>query len=249
MGVGRVSTSELSMGVLYGPDDKGIICLNKPAGLDAFHSWWHRSGYPQMIDLCRPYWPEGAHAHRIDRTTSGVHVWGEHSAAISYLRLNWARCSKTYLAVISGTPRWTKVLVEQNLKIAGPYALCETELTVIGENLIQAKLTKGGRTHQIRKALRSVGFPIVNDKLYGGEDRGGRVFLHNWKWNLDDIEVQAKLPWDMEEWEPGGWTEPSFSFKVPPLTDEQIAKCEEWRTTHQKGAIPWPGPGEIYSPE
>ena len=56
-----------------------------------------------------------------------------------------------------------------------------------------------GRTHQIRAHLSSIGFPILGDSLYGG-DEAERIFLHAHSLSFPDsetektIQVQSEIP-------------------------------------------------------
>ena len=71
--------------------------------------------------------------------------------------------------------------------------------------LIELKLFTG-RTHQIRAHMSLVGYPILGDELYGGDDiRAKRQLLHAFKLIFTDVEngekiqVEAPLPEDFKE--------------------------------------------------
>ena len=67
--------------VLYGPDKDEIMVVNKPPGMDTFQTHYYFAGYPQLCDVVRMEYPDYAHAHRIDRTTSGCHAFGTRAGA------------------------------------------------------------------------------------------------------------------------------------------------------------------------
>ena len=57
-----------------------------------------------------------------------------------------------------------------------------------------------GRTHQIRVHLGSIGFPVLGDRKYGGQE-AERVFLHAYQLTFPDPDkkseecmVEAKIP-------------------------------------------------------
>ncbi|SRR5579871_148260 len=115
---------------------------------------------------------------------------------------------KTYLAVVFGSfptgkksldaPIGPKKGSEIRMKLAvtkeeGYDSITEFELVEAkkGFSLVQAKpLT--GRTHQIRVHLEHLGFPIVGDKLYAGNDE---TFLHFYENDWDDwVKGRVLLP-------------------------------------------------------
>lgn len=243
--------------VLYGPDEDDILIVNKPPGMDTFQTHYHYSGYPQLRDAVQEQFPNFAHAHRIDRTTSGCHAFGTKGkngkGSISLLKTEWTKgVTKTYLAVVGferkGQPRripkWDKITLTMHVRHTNhTNEPCTTTLIHMGNGLVSAELTEGGRNHQIRRALHSIGWPIVGDRLYKGEE-GHRVLLHAWKWKFRDILVQAPLPPDMEEWEPGGYTEPLWSFPCYPLSERDMERLGEFRDANPGGTMGWPLPPE-----
>lgn len=237
----------LQIDCIYGPDADGVVVLNKPPGMDTFNTHYHKSGYPQMCDMMRPHFPEGAHCHRIDRTTSGCHVWAGTYPARSYIISNWKEGTKTYLAVLDEEPKWKEIILRMDVTNPGGATKeqstkeCTTTLTNLGEGLVQCELTRGGRNHQIRRALAAVGLPIVGDRLYNKDAVGHRVMLHAWKWKFRDVEAQAKLPHDMTDWEPSGYNEAQWSVEVPALTEREMERLGEFRHEHPEGGtMGWP---------
>lgn len=245
----------IEVGVIYGPDKDDILVVNKPPGMDTFQTHYHLSGYPQLVSVVQEHYPDFAHAHRIDRTTSGAHAFGTKgrngAGSLSILKSGWTtEVTKTYLAVVSGRPKWDEIALTMHVRHTGKQKSnlpCTTTLTNMGEGLIQAVLSKGGRNHQIRRALAAIDLPIIGDRLYKGAP-GRRVMLHAWKWKFRDVEVQAQLPHDMEEWEPGGYNEPSWSIPVPPLSVRDMERLAKFRRENQGGTLGWPLPPDTLSP-
>lgn len=222
------------IGVLEEKD--GIIALDKPGCIYTFLGFFHYSGYPQLYDLIKHFWPEGCHAHRIDGTTSGCHMAGDSHAVLSRVTTGWkTKTHKAYLAVVDRKPKWDYVEVTQNVIANGrTWAPCTTGLTYMGEqdemHTVKAELLDGGRTHQIRKALQSVGFPIVGDTLYGGNPLAARPLLHAWQVTIDDWgTVAAPTPSDMPDVENEFLKPYLWSFDVPPIPKWMQDKLEEFR--------------------
>lgn len=175
----------MNVGVLFSHD--GILALNKPPGMCSQGP--KTSDIPEVWELVRMYHPEGHVVHRIDRFTSGVNLVGASRRQIRYLMMNWHEITrKSYLAIIRN-PAWNERTV--STPIGGKSAT--TAFTVLERcgvfALVRCELVQNGRTHQIRRHLKSIGCPIVGDCKYGGSRTNARAgqLLHAWR-------LEVRLP-------------------------------------------------------
>ena len=121
-----------------------------------------------------------APAHRLDRNTAGIIIFGKNLQTLQYLSKiipDKNRIIKKYITLVKGhideegeitlplTKKQTHVEVDfQNgkeaitkyrlIKYIGDYSLVEVELLT-------------GRTHQIRVHLSKIGYPVIGDTKYG----------------------------------------------------------------------------------
>jgi 23S rRNA pseudouridine1911/1915/1917 synthase len=179
------------IGILH--DDPHLLVLDKPSGLAVHPSArYFRHTVTQWM-LEHALGPDGVRpdlGHRLDRETSGVLACGRGIAATRALKFSFARreTEKTYLALTEGR------IARDALSIDTPMRLTETVKVIMeihpeglpsltdvrvlrrgtfrsdgkGVTLVECR-PKTGRQHQIRVHLKSVGHPIVGDKIYGGE--------------------------------------------------------------------------------
>jgi RluA family pseudouridine synthase len=148
--------------------------------------------------------------HRLDSETSGLVALLKDPQYLKKLQTQWRtkEVQKTYRAMVFGRFPDGKMLVETpigpkkgseiRMKLAvvnegGQASVTEFErLEVKGDySMVQARpLT--GRTHQIRVHLEHLGYPIVGDKLYSGNDE---TFLHFYENDWDEwLRERVVLP-------------------------------------------------------
>ena len=212
--VGQGILNALEHNILY--EDKGLIVVNKPAGLAVHGGSGLNFG---VIEAMRQLRPEEAQqlelVHRLDRDTSGCLMIARKRSMLRHLhaelRGEGAGVDKCYLALVKG--RWPshlkKVhapLMKNNLRsgermveVSAEGKESLTEFRVVQRfgdfaTLVEARPITG-RTHQIRVHARHAGHPIAGDAKYGDDEfsriireKGGkRLFLHA-------ISLNARLP-------------------------------------------------------
>ena len=184
-----LSEAEILARILH--RDAMMLVLNKPAGIAV-----HITGHDAIaLDASFPFLQFGlpnppALAHRLDRETSGVLIFGRHGGSATALkRAFFARAvEKRYWALVTGCIEG-HVRIDMPLGPArdsairikmGPREVEDGGLTAVTEVVPLARGTfrgapitlvecrpETGRQHQIRVHLWHVGHPIAGDKLYG----------------------------------------------------------------------------------
>jgi len=164
-------------------EDESVLAVNKPDGQDSHGGVeslvasvrWHLRGAGGAVTF-RP-----APAHRLDRDTSGVVLFGKTPEAQRVLATAFRDrfVTKTYLALTAGRtpeagvlrhrlarhdrPRGPKMAVEPTGKPA------ETEFRRLaaggGVSVVELHPITG-RTHQLRAQLAAAGHPILGDRRY-----------------------------------------------------------------------------------
>ena len=215
--------------ILY--EDENCLAVNKAAGINCQRTPYQLKGtveYAVGVYMKKQGNPEPARViHRLDRGTSGVMVFPKNKKYAAHLStlLKEGKVSKTYLAMVSGTPLQQEWLTDAPIAkvarsrygVASPGRDSRTGFRVIaataGTALLEASpLT--GRTHQIRVHLEHCGLPIVGDQVYGGAS-APRMMLH--------CRTMAFAAGDGRQ----------LSITAP-LDDQFISFCKK----HDVGAIP-----------
>lgn len=132
--------------------------------------------------------------HRLDKITSGLVLLARSPEANRELSMAFAerRVDKAYLAISDHKPLkkqgWIKGDMVKGRR--GAWLLTRELSNPAVTRFVSQPLDAGGRlflvrpktgkTHQIRVALKSLGAPILGDRLYAGTP-ADRVYLHAWR--------------------------------------------------------------------
>ncbi len=199
-------------------EDEALLAVSKPAPLPvhAIGAYFQNT----LMSLLRKDRPEaqGYHlAHRLDSETSGVLLLAKDKTSLTSLVRQWEKgtVQKTYRAIVFGAFPEGRAIVDAPIQDArggvirmkGGVDLEKGKPSITEFKLLQTKvLSRGGgravslievrpltgRTHQIRVHLEHLGFPIVGDKLYAGNDE---VFLHFYEHDFDEwVKARVLLP-------------------------------------------------------
>lgn len=216
----------LEESILY--DEKGLLVINKPAGLAVHGGSGVRLG---LIEILRQMFPKSPFielVHRLDRDTSGAIMVARKRSVLQHVQaeLRAGQVGKSYLALAAGKwPRGHKVVEaplrkntlksgERMVSVHPEGKASETRFRVLerfrGATLLAAEPVTG-RTHQIRVHAQFVGCPLAGDQKYTADDANRefrqqglkRLFLHSAQvcCSLPDgekVEVKAPLPAELE---------------------------------------------------
>lgn len=140
--------------------------------------------------------------HRLDSGTSGALLVAKNLKATRILSRFFKEkvIKKEYLVLVKGK---TKRVGRIELPLDGQEALTEFE-TLQNYNTVTLLRVRihTGRTHQIRKHLAAVGFPVVGDNIYGDKEFNRhfrrrydlrRQFLHCYSLEFPDLSQPQKI--------------------------------------------------------
>ncbi|MDO8488050.1 MAG: RluA family pseudouridine synthase [bacterium] len=162
-------------------EDTDLVVVDKPSGL--------------VVDTVESQTGTTL-VHRLDKDTSGVMILAKTPGAVENLRKQFEerQIQKKYLALVYGAPKTDQGLITTPLRRwpKDPLRSAITEWKIIqkysrdGQAFTLLELAPHtGRTHQLRQHLKSIGFPIVADPLYGYRKKVKtdltwcpRLFLH-----------------------------------------------------------------------
>lgn len=207
------------------------LAINKPSGLavqggsgvkqcvEDYFSAWQSSKSDEPLRL----------VHRLDKDTSGVLIIAKTRTAAQELAKAFKDkdMQKHYLAVLSGVPEKNEGVIraplakrksggEEKMEVVSKNApdaqVAVTEYKVLDTISDLAALVSlspfTGRTHQLRVHCQSLGFAILGDPKYGGEEAvtaemqlPKKLHLHAHHIRLDSmgIDVSAPLPEHIKE--------------------------------------------------
>lgn len=195
-------------------EDPDLLVLDKPGNLPVHPSArYHRHTLTALMRRRLGVDHGWEMAHRLDRETSGVMVFGRRKASGPALKGSFFRreVDKRYLALVAGRVEGplrldaplgpaagSRILIKVGrceLDEGGQPALTEVEALAQGEfrgapiSLVRCR-PHTGRTHQIRVHLALAGHPVLGDKLYAVAEQD---FLDVVEGDRPVQELEAKL--------------------------------------------------------
>ena len=208
-------------------EDKDMMVVEKPALMTTTKE--KRGESETLEDYLRDIrpndLPRNGIIHRLDKGTSGLILVAKTEEAFLGLKKQFKERSliKKYYCLVGGEAsfegtidmpiaRSKYVFARFGVNEEGKKAL--TKFKLIKKYRKDGKIyslldidLKTGRTHQIRVHLSHLRWPLVGDKVYGGETLNGlkRPFLHAYKIifkhpiNNQEINVEINLPEDLVE--------------------------------------------------
>jgi 23S rRNA pseudouridine1911/1915/1917 synthase len=213
----------IALDIVY--EDDAVLVVDKPAGMVTHPAHAARDGTLVNALLAHagtlPGDPLRAGlVHRLDRDTSGLLAVAKTPEALSALGKAMMRrgIERTYLGLVTGIPEHPKGTIDGALG-RDPhnrlrYALRADGKPAVTHYAIRERLREAaelqltletGRTHQIRVHLAALGYPIVNDPVYGRVDP------------RFDLPGQALHAWRLAFRHP--ITSEPLAFEAPPPVD------------------------------
>lgn len=206
-------------------EDEYIIVVDKPSFMPTHPSHGHYTD--SLANAVCAYFKDRNFVfrsiNRLDNETDGPVLIAKdaRSAAILYRDMQSGRIEKSYLALLDGVPTKQSGSVDKNIARDGESIITrhvsDTEgrraITVYeviekcGEYCMARCLPKTGRTHQIRVHMRSIGCPLIGDRLYNDKNTFcfSRTALHAERIAFthpisgEKIEIRSEMKDDMKD--------------------------------------------------
>ncbi|QLB19300.1 TIGR01621 family pseudouridine synthase [Mannheimia granulomatis] len=173
-----------------------FIIINKPEGVSV-HKDEEEIGLTEQVAKqlnVEQVWL----VHRLDKITSGLLILAlNKEAAVRFYHLfEQHKIQKTYWALSDKKPKKKqgKIVGDMEKSRNGAWKLCHSKenpaVTQFTSYSVEVPLRhfllqpKTGKTHQLRVAMKSLGSPILGDRLYSGT-AADRVYLHAYQLDFE----------------------------------------------------------------
>ncbi len=208
-------------------EDEKILVVEKQAGVTTTNEGVNAGNSLENWLYENYFWAKkitrGGICHRLDKNTSGIVLIAKKQEVCDAIKGMFKErlVVKAYQALVGGRVPIAGCVVapmgrssffaKRKIDVEGKMAVTYFEILRRykdneGKSFTLLKLfPKTGRTHQLRVHCHYMGWPIVGDGLYGGDQRylKGRQFLHacelGLKFGGKDYNFKVELPLDLEE--------------------------------------------------
>lgn len=175
----------IPLDVVY--EDEYLLIINKPSGIATMPTKSHYDY--NLTGAIANYMNEKDSnfvvriINRLDKDVAGLIIVSKNSFSSSYFSRHANEIQKTYHAVVCGHIDKDLIIDKKIITVKNSSGINERKricdengliaktyihpLKTIGQNTFVKINITGGRTHQIRLHLSSIGHPIVNDYVYG----------------------------------------------------------------------------------
>ncbi len=217
----KIEAENIPLSIIY--EDEDIAIINKPAGMVVHPSAGHFSGtlvnallyHIQDLSGINGVYRPGI-VHRLDMDTSGLIAIAKNDEAHQFLveQLKDRSMSRVYLCLVKGILESKRGIIKtllgrdkkNRLKQAvvndnGKDAITEFEVIKTFKDkysLVRCHLLTG-RTHQIRVHMNFIKHPIINDPLYGENNKipfDTKQLLHAYQLSLIHPKTKQKMTFE-----------------------------------------------------
>lgn len=196
---------------------KNLLVVNKPSNLTV-----NSKGQESLANHLAFYFKKNdirskvRLINRLDMDTSGLMMVAKNKFSQAYYQklIEENKIKKKYLAYVGGRLDINKLFKiklsydKENFLYrkdkSGKEALThfKTVFSKKSYSLIECDI-KTGKTHQIRASLKSLGHPILGDKLYGSDIGLSRFLLHSYYLSFDEfLSEESIIIKDLPDFEP-----------------------------------------------
>ena len=232
-------------------EDENILVVNKPSTIPIAPKSSFNLNSLSMILAKEFGYRMLLNVHRIDRLTSGVFIFAKNPSIVDKYRniFESKNVKKEYLAKIEGYFPSGEIKVDQALPNNPQNSIQKDSvpsLTIFqrleydqetNSSLVKC-FPKTGRTHQIRKHLKFLGFSIFNDNVYNEKDR-----LNFEKWKIfqgDKTQEKPKLAKEFEDCFMCILGPENVRKREKPLTQEMCLHSLRYEINGQIFETSWP---------